>query len=105
MQFFLKNNINSKIVADNLETFLENAKTKVQAQRMMESVKHIPKCNYKINQYRDAVLKLGDFHFLESLNAGTMMKLIETGTLEDVKNIFIEYSNGNHPPSLRYNVL
>lgn len=95
MQCFLKNNINSKIVADNLEIFLESAKTRVQAQRMMEDVKHIPKCNQKINQYKSAILRLGDYHFLESLNAGTMMKLINTGALEDVKGIFKEYSEGD----------
>lgn len=93
MRFFLKNNINSKIVADNLETFLENAKTKVQAQKMMEAVKHIPKCQYKIMQYKSTVLNLGDFHFLESLNVGTMMKLINTGSLEDIKKLFIQYSD------------
>lgn len=95
MQCFLRNNINSKIVADNLEIFLESAKTRVQAQRMMEDVKHIPKCNQKISQYKSAILRLGDYHFLESLNVGTMMKLINTGTLEDIKDIFKKYSNGN----------
>lgn len=95
MQVFLRRNSDSKIVADNLETFLENAKTKVQGIRMMEMVKHIPKCNSKINQYNSTILSLGDYHFLESLNAGTMMKLVNTGTLEDVKEIFTRYSDGD----------
>jgi len=95
MQSFLKKNNNSKIVADNLETFLENAKTKTQAKRMMELVQHIPKCKYKINQYESSISDLGEFHFLENLNVGTMMKIVNAGMLDDVKDIFMKYSNSN----------
>jgi len=92
---FLDKNSNSRIIADNLETFLENAKTKGQEQKIIEMVKHIPKCNFKINQYKAKILNLDDFRFLESLNIGTMMKIVNTGRLQDVKDIFMKYSNND----------
>lgn len=95
MKVLLRKNPESKLVSENLEIFLENAKTKVQALKMMEAVKHIPKCKDKINKYNLAILNLGDFHFLEKLNVGTMMKLLETGTIQYVKDIFLTYSNGD----------
>lgn len=95
IQAFLKIDANSKIIANNLETFLENSKNKVQSKRIIETIKHIPNCNAKINQYESVLLNLGDFHFLESLNVGTMMKLINSNSLDDIKNIFTKYSDGN----------
>lgn len=95
LEVFLKTNPNSRIVSDNLETFLENAKTKVQAEKMMEMVKYIPKCEDKINKYKSAILNLNEFQFLENLNAGTMMKILNTGTLQEVKDIFSKYSDKN----------
>lgn len=93
---FLKVNPNSKIIAENLETFLENAKTKVRAMQIMNAVSHIPKCEYKIKQYYTVLNNLDeDFHFLENLNVGTMMKIVNAGKLDTIKDFFLQYSNGN----------
>lgn len=95
MEVFLKNETGTKIISENLETFLENAKTKAQSHKMLEMVKHLPKCKEKIDKYNLAMLDLKDFNFLENLNTGTMMKLLKAGKLQDVKDIFLKYSDGD----------
>lgn len=95
MEVFLKNETGSKIISENLETFLENAKTKAQSNKMLEMVKYLPKCKKRIDEYNLAISDLKDFNFLENLNTGTMMKILKTGTLQDVKDIFLRYSDGD----------
>lgn len=92
---FLRVNPNSKIIANNYETFLENAKTKPQAMQIIQSTSHISKCKNIIDTYNSTILELNDYPFLADLNIGTMLKLINYGCLDEIKNIFNSYSNGN----------
>lgn len=92
---FLRVNPNSKIIANNYETFLENAKTKLQAMQIIQSTSHISKCKNIIDTYNSTILELNDYPFLADLNIGTMLKLINYGCLDEIKNIFNSYSNGN----------
>lgn len=92
---FLSMDKNSQLLADNFETIIESAKTDEQIQRIMESVKHISKCNIKIQVYNSIVSKLGNYSFLKCLNPGTMLKLAYNNKLDYVKSIFDQYSNGD----------
>lgn len=92
---FLRVNPNSKIIANNYETFLENAKTKVQAMQIIQNTSHISKCKDIIDTYNSTILDLKDYPFLADLNIGTMLKIINYGCLDEIKSIFNEYSDGN----------
>ena len=92
---FLRVNPNSKVIANNYETFLENAKTKVQVMQIIQSTSHIDKCKNIIETYNSVILELDDYRFLADLNIGTMLKLINYGCLDEIKDVFTTYSNGN----------
>ena len=49
---FLSVNKFSKMIADNFETFLENARTPEQVEKVVELTKHIQKCNDKFKLYK-----------------------------------------------------
>ncbi len=92
---FLSVNKFSKIIADNFETFLENAHTLEQVQKIIELTNHIPKCSEKIKLYQSILSTLGEFSFLESLNPGTMLKINNNHKLEYIKSLFSKYSYNN----------
>ena len=92
---FLSVNKFSKIIADNFETFLENTRTPEQVEKIVKSTKHIQKCNEKFKLYKSILPTLGEFSFLEKLNPGTMLKLINNNQLGYIKSIFIKYSYGD----------